>query len=72
MKKTTLFDSHIQPCCSYCAIGHLGNDKKMIYCPKKGVVSPFYHCKKFTYDPIRRIPMRQPKLPSFSKEDFSL
>ena len=36
------------------------------------IVSPYYKCKKFRYDPLRRVPKRPPKLPAFSPEDFSL
>lgn len=72
MKRSSLFNMEIPPCCSYCAVGRPGSDQKMIFCAKKGVVSPFYHCKKFEYDPLKRIPRRQPKLPSFTDEDFLL
>lgn len=71
-KKSTLFDSKISPCCEYCEFGKINNDIRMIFCEKKGIVSPYFNCKKFIYSPLKRIPKRLPKLPNFEKEDFIL
>lgn len=43
----------------------------MIYCRVRGVVSPYYSCRKFDYDPLMRVPRRQ-ELPQFDPEDFTL
>lgn len=43
-------------------------------CTKYGVVSMTYECRKFSYDPFKRIPPK-PKALDFSKyeeDDFSL
>ncbi len=71
-RKKDFFGATISPACEYCEFGHRAADPRMILCSKRGVVSPYYHCKRFAYDPLRRIPKRQPKLPSFTAEDFSL
>lgn len=62
----------VEPACEVCAHGHLSCDKQLILCPRAGVVAPEHCCKKFRYDPLKRIPHRPPVLPSFSYEDFSL
>ena len=72
LRKKPMFGANIQPACTYCEFVQKAADPRMILCAKKGVVSPYYHCKKFSYDPLRRVPRRQPKLPEFSAEDFSL
>ncbi len=72
LRKKPMFGANIQPACIYCEFGKKATDPRMILCGKRGVVSPYYHCKKFAYDPLRRIPRRQPKLPEFSPEDFRL
>jgi len=43
-------------------------------CSKRGIVHQDNFCKKFRYDPQRRIPKRKPKFnpDKFNKEDFSL
>lgn len=45
-----------------------------LLCIKRGVVADSFYCRKFRYDPCKRIPP-QIKAPDFSKyqdEDFSL
>lgn len=67
-----LFGNNIEPACIYCQYGEVSSDDTMLLCSKKGVVSPYYYCNKFTYMPTKRIPKRRPPLPDFTKDDFSL
>lgn len=68
-----LFRKKIEKSCTYCRFGTmLEND--LALCIKKGVVSVSGKCRKFSYDPIKRVPPK-PKALDFSKydtEDFSL
>ena len=63
---------NIEPKCEYCKHGSMSADGKNILCPKKGVLTPDFFCKKFCYDPIKRKPRKGPELPEFSPEDFSI
>ena len=72
MFKTSLFRKDIAPRCSYCLHGNAKQDGSVVFCPRKGVVSPMSSCRKFVYAPTQREPLRQQKLPDFSDEDFSL
>lgn len=68
-----LFRKRIAKSCSYCAHSVQLNDEQVL-CIKRGVVSPEGKCRKFDYDPYKRIPSK-PKAPDFEKyndEDFSL
>lgn len=68
-----LFRKKIERSCSYCLHGTKLNDEQVL-CTKKGIVSSCSGCRKFAYDPCKRIPPR-PKALDFSKydeEDFSL
>ena len=68
-----LFRKKIQKSCAYCTYGTKLNDEQVL-CIKKGVVSIEGKCRKFTYDPCKRIPAK-PKALDFEKyneEDFSL
>lgn len=67
-----LFGKKIAPACEYCEFGNRSTDNAMILCSRKGVVSPYYSCNKFTYNPIKRIPKRRPVLPEYTKDDFRL
>ena len=68
-----LFRKKFQRSCSYCTYGTELADNTIL-CSKKGIVDPDEGCRKFLYDPTRRIPCKQ-KAPDFSKyddSDFSL
>lgn len=68
-----LFRKKIDQHCAYCAHAGRLDDEQMI-CSKKGIVPSASHCRRFRYDPLKRIPAR-PKaktFQSFSDQDFSL
>lgn len=71
-QKKALFGNNIEPACQYCQFGRPAPDKVMIFCRKFGPVAPIYKCKKYIYDPLKRVPRRQPKLPDYLPEDFKL
>ena len=53
--------------------GRLSADGESVLCPKKGIMDKDFSCKRFRYDPLKRVPeKREPKLPEFSPDDFSL
>jgi hypothetical protein len=68
-----LFRKKMPKSCVYCTHGTKLNEDQVL-CVKKGVVSIEGKCRKFRYDPCKRIPPR-PKMPDFSQyssEDFTL
>jgi len=68
-----LFRRKIQRSCSYCQYGAL-LDGEQILCAKKGMRSIEGKCRRFKYDPCKRVP-KKPKALDFSKydnEDYSL
>ena len=65
------YGSSIAPSCSYCAFGSPAPDGKMVLCSRRGVVSPYYSCRRFRYDPLLRVPHRQ-ELPLMDPTDFTL
>ncbi|MCD7828996.1 MAG: hypothetical protein LUG58_00995 [Clostridiales bacterium] len=68
-----LFRKDIEPRCTYCRHGSALNEEQ-IACHKKGIVSPGYHCRRFAYDPLRRVPpaRAQVDFSRFKDEDFEL
>lgn len=68
-----LFRKKIKRSCAYCLYGaHLENGE--ILCSKKGMRTIDESCRKFKYDPCKRIPHKM-KAVDFSKyenEDYSL
>lgn len=68
-----LFRKKISRCCAYCNRGTKLNDEDIL-CARRGIVSAQSSCRKFSYDPCKRIPPKQ-KSSDFSQytpEDFSL
>lgn len=68
-----LFRKKIERCCSYCAHGTKIDDEQVL-CVKRGVVSADGGCRRFSYDPCKRIPPKAKPVDfeKFSEEDFSL
>lgn len=71
-KTAMLFNKNIEPRCIYCARGKkLNND--YISCMRFGVVSSGYHCKRFVYDPMKRVPPARKKInTNFDPSAFSI
>ncbi|MGN0172822.1 MAG: hypothetical protein ACI39F_00125 [Acutalibacteraceae bacterium] len=67
-----LYGKGILPSCSYCSKGKETADKVNILCPKKGIVNADFSCRRFKYDPLRRVPKIPPELEKFTAADFSI
>lgn len=66
-----LFRKNIEPRCAYCA--HAGRvNEREVACSRKGIVAADGHCRRFKYDPLKRIPPRpgQLVLKGLKDEDF--
>lgn len=68
--KLKLFKKKINPNCSYCQ--HSKTLYDTILCEYYGVVSDKSCCRKFRYNPLKRLPKKQKPKKSFKPEDFSL
>lgn len=68
-----LFRKRIERSCEYCAYG-TKLDENQILCSRKGIVEIDKSCRKFSYDPCKRIPPKQAVLNTekYSDEDFTL
>ena len=62
-----LFRKKITRSCFYCTHATV-LDAETALCVKKGVVSTQKPCRKFRYDPCKRIPLK-PKAPTFQYEE---
>lgn len=68
-----LFRKKIEKSCGYCRYGTTLEDG-LALCIKRGVVSTTHKCRKFAYDPIKRVPVKPKALDfeKYSEEDYSL
>ncbi len=68
-----LFRKNIERRCAYCANGSALNERE-VACRFRGVTDAGGACRRFAYDPHKRVPPRPAALDKekFSKEDFEL
>jgi len=67
-----LYGNNIDPSCEFCVHGRRSSDGKAILCPKKGVMPLYHHCRKFVYDPLKRMPKRPPDISKYQESDFEI
>lgn len=68
--KKKLFGENIDCNCEYCSNWNLEGEGYV--CVVGEQISESGSCKKFSYDPLRRVPRKKPHLPKYSPEDFTL
>ena len=68
-----LFRKKMPRSCSYCQYGTAMEDDQIL-CIKHGTVSAYYSCRKFRYNPCKRIPPKMKSLDTekYNDTDFSL
>ena len=68
-----IFRKKLRRSCTYCIYGTKISEDQIL-CQKNGVVSVFYECRKFKYDPCKRQPVKAKALDfkKYDEEDFSL
>lgn len=72
MKKNIIDSKEVPQICAICSFGTELADGSGILCKKTGIRKPDSTCKKFEYDPLKRVPRRDPVIPNFTAEDFAL
>jgi len=68
-----LFRRKIDRYCTYCKFGGKISDDQVI-CQKCGIVPASHQCRRFRYDPLKRIPPKATTqdFSKYDKKDFSL
>lgn len=68
-----LFRKNHPKFCEYCANG-VKLDDELVLCSKRGITSARKKCRKFIYDPCKRVPPKAKPLDleKYNSEDFSL
>ena len=57
-------------CCAYCEHASVLRDEDYILCEKKGVVAQTFRCRRFVYDPTKRIPRRLHAMPKLDMDSI--
>ena len=68
-----LFRRNMEKRCVYCAHG-CAIGETQVACVYKGVMDAADHCRRFSYDPLKRVPPRPAALKTekYSAEEFKL
>ena len=68
-----IFNKSIEPQCAFCEYGSPVGDEETVLCRKiGGIMQSFSKCKKFKYDPLKRVPVKITLNADFTEEDFKL
>lgn len=69
-----LFRKDIEKSCSYCVHAAKTIDSDLVICSKKGFTPCDDSCRRFKYDPLKRVPTKaKPKdFSQYDDVDFSL
>ena len=72
MKRKLTNGKSVPHICMNCANGKHSPDGSCVLCKINGVTATDYHCGKFVYDPLNRIPAKRMQMPEYDPEDFKL
>ena len=62
--------SEVSKLCIYCENATVIADEENILCSLHGIVNKEFCCKKFAYDPLKRVPRPMPPMPKLSEDDL--
>lgn len=72
MRKKLINKKQAPKICENCIHGRPLPDDETMLCEKSGIRRRDSSCGKFRYNPLNRIPKKDPVLMEFSNEDFEL
>ena len=61
-------DARIEAVCAFCEHATLDAEGSTVSCPYKRNATPEGHCRRFRYDPLKRIPRPKPPMPTLDEE----
>ena len=67
-----LFNSDIKKSCFWCIHGRKSEYTDEVFCLKRGITSGSDCCRRYKYDPLKRVPDKQSINKDYKAEDFSL
>jgi hypothetical protein len=72
MKSKLLNKNAYEAICRNCRHGRLSPEGDTVLCVKKGIVDPDGSCRRYSYDPLKRVPRKMPAVREANPEDFDL
>lgn len=72
MKRKLLEKKKYPSVCETCLHGRLSPDGRNVLCVKKGIVETDGKCRKYSYDPLKRIPKKPLLVEQANPKDFEI
>ena len=72
MANKILYGKNANKQCACCENAVLAGDEIHMYCIRHGLMEKHNSCRRFIYDPIKRIPKMHPTLNNYTEFDFSI
>lgn len=72
MKSKLLNKNAYESTCRNCRYGRLSPEGDSVLCVKKGIVDADGKCRRYSYDPLKRVPRKKPSVSTANPEDFIL
>ena len=72
MKSKLINKDAYEKTCRNCKNGRLSPEGDSVLCVKKGIVDADGKCRRYSYDPLKRVPRKKPVPASANPEDFVL
>lgn len=66
------FDKKLQKSCMWCVYGTKSDYSDEIFCKKHGVTTRADACRRYKYDPLKRVPKSVKPSENYTAEDFSI
>ena len=67
-----MYNKHIETDCVYCKHGYTLKNGNDVACDKTGMITRRFKCRKFIYDPLKRVPSMPLVKGSYDAQDFKL
>ena len=67
-----LFNKDIKKSCLWCEHGRKSEYTDEIFCRKRGVTTAGDYCRKYKYDPLKRVPEKQNLFTDYKDDDFKI
>ncbi|MEE1075455.1 MAG: hypothetical protein U0K93_08260 [Acutalibacteraceae bacterium] len=67
-----LFNKKLEHHCEYCVYGTNSEFSNEVLCLKRGVTDAKDSCRKYKYDPLKRLPPKAKISNNYNPEDFLL
>ena len=68
----SVFNKKLPRACAWCVYGKPSDYSDEVFCSKNGITNKTDCCRKYSYDPLKRVPAKNRPADGYKPEDFEL